>query len=152
MVFFAECHFEVLHTLFQIWLCPLSRAMLQSAIPFLRLWVIIAWDILLLRDGLSQDLFHLGKFYFSGRKEVPISLSGKNCVWNLTQSYIFWCRPLGTVRKINVKTVTNIVAILSNKIYVRLFHMHTKLAIMALMLTLYSHIFAVFFIICIFRC
>ena len=34
----------------------------------------------------------------------------------------------------------------------RLFHMHTKLAIMTLMPTLYSHTFAVFSIIYIFRC
>ena len=32
---------------------------------------------------------------------------------------------------------------------IRLFHIHTKLAIIALMPTLYSHIVAVFFVICI---
>ena len=37
-------------------------------------------------------------------------------------------------------------------VYIRHFHKHTKLAIMALMSTLYSHIFAVFFIISILLC
>ena len=76
------------------------------------------------------------------------------CTRGFTKIVKTWSFKDNTLQDIQLQDSLDNFALFSENciVAIRLFHIHTKLAIMVLMPTLYSNIFAVFFIICILRC